>query len=209
MNRGEFKTALTARLGIPPTGDGLITSAALVECLDLALTDLSYAKQWPWLLTSASLTFTAGVAPFPTSPAVADVRELSIDGRRAKKAGSLPEFLDALGEGNRCVWFVEGTNVKLAPVPTIAPTTATLYYSRAEPALAADAQSPLVPPVHHNVVLARAAYHANVRRTRWETAAQDNGEYEAGLKRMGDAARSIGGQRSVRHVGVSRWAVWG
>jgi hypothetical protein len=132
MNRGELRAALIARLGIPPTGDGLLTPAALVECLDLALTDLSDAKQWPWLLTSASLTFTAGVAPFPTSPAVADVRELEIDGRRAKKAGSLPEFLDALGERNRCVWFVEGTNVKLAPVPTTAPTSATLYYSRAE-----------------------------------------------------------------------------
>lgn len=208
MNRKELREATSRRLGIPPTGDGLLTEPVLNECVNDALRDLSDVQIWPWLLTSASVTFTAGVAAQPTDPAVIQCQQLLIDGRRARKASSLAELLDSTVDGSRCVWFPVGTNVQLAPVPATAPTTSVLYYTQAEPPLDADSQSPLTPAQYHNYVIARAAYRAEVRRTRWEAAAQHNGEYEAGLKRMKDAARSTTGPRTIRPAGSVLWAVW-
>jgi hypothetical protein len=208
MNRGQFVTALTARLGINSTGDGLLNTAALQDCLALALNDLSDVQPWPWLLTTGSLTFTDGIAAFPTSPPVVHLHQLTINGRRARKASSLPEFLDCLSDGRRHVWFYQGTNVKLAPVPSTAPTSAVLYYLQPEPALANDAASPLAPTQYHNVILARAAYHAEIRRTRWEAAAQHLGEYEAGLARMKGSERMTTGPRQIRAVGDTNWASW-
>jgi len=207
VNRGELRTAVAARLAIAPTGDGLLTTTELDRCVNQALRDLSDVKQWPWLLTSAALVFVDGVAAFPTDPAVVHLRELTINDRRAKKASSLGEFLDSLTGAGRHVWFYEGTDIKLAPVPSTAPTSATLYYLQAEPELTEDGVSPLAPSQYHNVVVARAAYHAEVRRSKWESAAQHNGEYEAGLRRMG-SARLTTGPRAVRAVGSTSWAVW-
>lgn len=208
MNRGQMRGALVSRLGIPPTGDGLLTPEALNDCINLALTDLSDARQWPWLLTSASVSFTDGVAAFPTDPPVVHLRELTVNGRRAKKASSLAEFLDCLAAGAQRVWFYEGTNIKLAPVPSTAPSAAVLYYLQPEPALDQDGLSPQAPSQFHNVIVARASYHANVRKKQWESAAQDNGEYERGLKNMGDNTRMTTGPRAVRAVGSTSWAVW-
>lgn len=206
MNRGDLRTSLTSRLGIPATGDGLLTTTALNECIDLALRDISDAGSWPWLLSSASVTFTAGVAAFPTG--VQQPRELTVGGVRAKKASSLPEFLDRLADGALCVWFPVGTNVKLAPVPATAPTTAALYFQLSEPALAADGDSPLLPALHHNVLLARAAYHANMRRQKFDGADRAADEYETGLRRMLDAQRATTGPRRIRPAGSTMWAAW-
>lgn len=209
MNRSQFRAALTKRLGIPPTGDGLLDDNALNECVQLALTDISEEQQWPWLLTSASLTFTAGVAPMPTSPQVAHIREVTVNGRRAKRATSLAEFLDVLADGNKCVWFDVGSNIQLAPVPATAPSTSSIYYTRNEPTLASDAATPLLPEQYHNVVVARAAYHANTRRSMYERSAQDLGEYRESIKKMADASPMRTGPRAVRSVGSTLWAVWG
>lgn len=206
MNRSELRAALTSRLGIPSTGDGLLTETALNECLDLALRDVSDAGSWPWLLSTSTVTFTDGVAPFPTG--VQEVRELTIAGVRARKASSLPEFLDRLADGALCVWFPVGTDVQIAPVPTTDPSTAVLYFQLTEPALEADAQSPLMPAKHHNVALARAAYHAYIRRQKYDAADRANGDYEAGLQRMRDAQRATTGQRRIRPAGSTTWATW-
>jgi hypothetical protein len=131
-----------------------------------------------------------------------------VNGRRAKKASSLAELLDVKADGSQCVWFPVGSTVALAPVPATDPATCVLYYNQCEPALEADSQSPLCPVQYHNYVVARAAYHGETRRTRWEAAAQWNGEYEAGLKRMRDAKRATTGPRTMRAAGSSLWAVW-
>lgn len=208
MNRKQLRDALTARLGIPPSGDGLLTETALVDCIQLALTDMSVEHHWPWLLASSAVTFTAGAAPFPTSPAVLNARELVVDGDRAQRAGSLSEFLDAQTLGDPCLWFEQENEVVLAPTPVTQPTTATLYYTRTEPDLVSEAQSPLLPVQHHNVLLAGAAYHAEMRRSQMERAAQYLGEYQAGIKKMKGSYPSRTGPRTVRLAGTVQWARW-
>ena len=208
MNRSQLRAAVKSRLGIPVTGDALLDDATLNDIIQNALTDLSNEYQWPWLLTSGTLTFTNGVAPFPTSPAPIHLRELVINGRRARKATGLGEFLDIAADGSRCVWFDIGQTINLGPVPATAPTSNTLYYLRNEPTLTADSSSPLAPDEYHTVIVARAAYLANVRRNRAEDSQRDLAEYMDGVKKMRDAYPMRTGPRSVRPAGATYWAVW-
>src|SRR4051812_6685939 len=119
------------RLRIPPAGDPLLDEPILNECIDQALRDISAVSDWPWLLTSASLTFntTTGIAPAPA--AMVKMRELTIAGTRAKNV-DLAEFLDIVATGDQWVWTIIGTNVQLTPIPSTVPV-AVLWYIKAEP----------------------------------------------------------------------------
>lgn len=204
MNRGQLRSALISRLGIPPVGDGLLDQSELNNIIGYALRDLSSEHDWPWLLTSASLTFTSGVATSPST--LVKVRDLVVNGRRAKYV-PLTAFLDASAAGVECVWTDTGTSIRLTPAPSTAPT-ATLWYVQGEPALGVDTASPLVPDAHHQMVVARASYLANTRRNRMEEAQRDDNEYQMGLRKMRDASWSKTGPRTVRPAGVALWASW-
>lgn len=204
MNRGQLRQKLILRLRIPPAGDPLLDEPTLNECIAQALRDISSVSDWPWLLTSSSLTFTAGVAPAPAT--MVKVRELTITSVRAKFVG-LAEFLDIVGTGDQWVWTVIGTNVQLTPAPTTSPTNV-LYFIRAEPDLTVDTQSPLIPEAHQQAVLSRASYHACVRKGLADAAQFHQTEYGEDLNRMRDATKVRTGPRQVREAG-GRWqATW-
>jgi hypothetical protein len=205
MNLGQLRTALTSRLAIAPTGDARLDSTALNAAINRALQDIVSDQDWPWLLTSSSLTLTSGVAAWPTD--AMKFRELVIGGDRARFV-QLAEFLDTQADGSDFVWTQQGANVAITPTPTTA-TTGTLWYIRAEPDLSSDGTSPLLPSAHHQVLLARASYHANVRRRAERDVAADLAEFEAGIKRMRDALVMRTGPRQVKPAGSTRrWATW-
>lgn len=192
------------RLRIPPAGDPLLDEPTLNECIDQALRDISAVSDWPWLLTSASLTFTAGVAPVPAT--MVKARELTISGTRAKNV-DLAEFLDIVATGDQWVWAIIGSNIQLTPVPTTSPTNA-LYFIKGEPSLTADVSIPLIPEAHIAAVLSRASYHACVRKGMADAAQFHHSEYLEDLNRMRDATKTRTGPRQVRAAG-GRWqATW-
>lgn len=192
------------RLGIPPAGDPMLDETILNDCLGQALRDVSAVSDWPWLLTSASLTFTAGSAPVPA--AMVKVRELTVNATRAKNV-DLAEFLDTVALGDQWVWMIDGSSIKLTPVPTTSPTNV-LYFIRAEPALAQDTTSPLIPEAHQAAVISRACYHACIRKRMSDAAGFHHGEYLEDLNRMRDATKTRTGPRQVRTAG-GRWtATW-
>ena len=206
MNRGQLRSALTSRLGIPSAGDSLLDSTTLNDIIGFALRDLSSEADWPWLLTTASLSFTGADATAPTT--LVKARELAI-GTQPQRARFVPlgEFMDAQASRVECVWTIIGTTVRLTPTPSTAPT-ATLYFVRGEPTLANDSAEPLCPDAHHQIVLARASYHANTRRNRFEDAARDDNEYQLGVRKMKDAQWVKSGPRRVKAAGSSNWATW-
>ena len=204
MNRGQLRSALTSRLGIPSAGDSLLDSTTLNDIIGYALRDLSSESDWPWLLTSSSVTFTGADATAPTT--MVKARELTINGRRARFM-PLAEFLDAQSASVSCVWTVLGTTIRLTPTPSTAPT-AVLYFVRGEPTLSGDSSEPLCPDAHHQVVLARASYHANTRRNRFEDAARDDNEYQLSVRKMRDAQWVKSGPRQVKASGSFNWATW-
>ena len=204
MNRGQLRAALTSRLGIPATGDGLLDPNTLNDLLGVALRDIGVESDWPWLVASAALTFTGDTAPAPSD--MVKAREMVVSGRRARFV-PLTDFLDAQGDSVSSVWTIVGANVQITPTPATAPT-ATLYYVRAEPTLTSDTSSPLLPDTYHQILLARAAYHANTKRNRFEEAMRDDNEYQLSVRKMKDAAWPRSGPRTIRAAGTTNWASW-
>lgn len=204
MIRADIRARLVKRLRIPPAGDPLLDEPTLNDCIAQALTDVSNVRDWPWLLTTASVTFTAGVGPLPTS--CVKTRDLVINGWRARPS-DLAEFLDQATYATMYMWSIIGPNIQLNPAPVTSPTN-TLYYIRSEPALTTETQAPLIPDAHLPAVLSRASYHAEIIRARSDAAGFHNGEYEIDIKRMMDATKRSNRPRQIREAGYQRWASW-
>lgn len=206
MIRSEIRADVKLRLRLPANGDPLISDGTVNECIRLALLDISAEHDWPWLTTSATVTFstTTGLASRPTD--CVKIRELVVNGRVARYAG-LNEWVTAATCGQR-VWTDQGASLALSPSPTTVPT-ATLYYVRLEPVLTSDTSAPLLPEAYHSFLVARASYHANVRRRNETDAALDSNEFASGLKRMETAMHVKTGPRRVLPAGGLRnWAWW-
>lgn len=204
MNRAQLRKRVQSRLRIPPAGDPLLDEPTLNDKITEALNDVSSISDWPWLLTTSALTFTAGIAPMPAN--MVKVRDVYINGFRARGV-ELGEFLDEVGLAYNNVWTIIGTNIQLTPVPSVVPT-ATLYYIQQEPALTLDTASPLIPEAHQGAVVARASYHAEIHRAKADAAQFHNGEYQECMKRMMDATKRVNKPRQVRLASVQRWATW-
>jgi hypothetical protein len=204
MNRGQLRAEVALRLRIPPAGDPLLDEPTLNDMIRAALIDVSSVSDWPWLLTSTSLTFTAGVAAIPQN--ATKVRDLIVNSRPAEYVGNA-EFFLCQSVASRFVWTVLGTNIQLTPAPTVSPTN-TLWYIQPEPSLTSDIMGPLVPQAHQQVLIARACYHAEVRRGRAEAASFHNAEYERGAERMKEATHTRTGPRQIRTASVGWYASW-
>jgi hypothetical protein len=179
VNKRQFRDALQTRNGIVTPGDGLAAFDAIDAAVASALLDISAEQRWPWLLTSTSLTFSTstGAASMPAN--CGTINQLVVGGYPATYAD--PETY--LSQTVPYVWTTIGTELRLFPIPTSVPT-ATLYYWRDEPALAADLDTPLLPAAWHQIAIARASYHLNIRRNDTARAAADLNEYREGLKNL-------------------------
>lgn len=204
MNRGAIRQRVMSLLRIPPVGDPLLDEPTINDFIQAGLNDISSYSDWPWLLTSASLTFTAGSAPLPST--FVKARELVINNARAKP-GELAEFLDQSMWATAFMWTIIGANIQLMPVPTVSPTN-TLYFIRPEPVMTIDTASPLLPDAHQAALIARVRYYAEVRRAKADAAAFHSAEYETHLKRMADATKRVNRPRQIRQSGFERWATW-
>lgn len=193
MNKRELRDAVRSRNGITATGDGLAGHTDIDACITAALRDLS-EHTWPWLLTSAAINFTAGTGTIPAD--CSSIRVLMINGLVAKR-GSLDVVL---GGNELFTWTEDGANLLVYPAATITQTTQTavLHYWRAEPEPTTDDSIPLTPVQWHQVIVARASYHLNVRRGISERVAIDSQEYLGGMKRMESAGWRTTGPRMIR-----------
>lgn len=195
MNKRELRQAVRLRNAIPDQGDGLAGHTDIDDCVSAAVRDITAEKRWPWLLTTASLTFstTTGLTTAGMPASWAHLHKLVVNGNPATWV-PLDEFLN---EQRRYVWTDIGNDLKLYPVPSTAPT-ATLYYWQDEPAFETDDGELLMPATYHQVIVARASYHLNVRRGDGKRVAYDDAEYSRGLKNMMASATRTIGPRTVR-----------
>lgn len=204
MNRGEIRTAVKQRLAIPSSGDGQLTDTVLDSLINTALAHIAQTRQWPWLLTSLNLTFTNGQSYVPTDFILA--RALVYDSRQVTWM-QFEDFLNAadldiVGYG----WTIVGNVAQLTPVPS-APLTATLYYYRAEPELYTDYSVPIMPAMHHHLIVAYASYLAALVRQDEGRAAVYMGEYSAILGNMRDDLKQNTSRRIRYHRGFD-YASW-
>lgn len=210
MNLAALRAAVKLRLRLPANGDPYLSDANINACINAALRDIGEEADWPWLLATAAVTFTNGLAPWPADAArLLELRVgVSPSWARAQRVG-LAEFLDR-SSGGGYVWTSEGggSQMALSPVPTTSPT-ATVFYARVEPDLVSDTASPLIPPVHQQALIARASYHCNVARRNTEDAALDAAESTEAIKKMRRDPQFSSGPRRIRSAfRPQRWATW-
>jgi hypothetical protein len=175
--------------------NGLIDEAIRYICME---------RDWPWLLTSTSLTLTSGTAALPTR--FMKARRLVINNRRARHV-PLDEFLDVTRATG--TWTIIGTNVKILPVPTAA-LTGTLYYYANEADLASDSAAPVMPELYQDAIVSYATHLAALVKQDDRRAADNLALYDVALRKMPSASSQRTGPRRVRVQGqeTDLWASW-
>jgi hypothetical protein len=103
-------------------------------------------------------------------------------------------------------WTIIGNKAKLSPVNTTT-VTGTLYYYRNEPTLLSDASTPLIPSIHHSLVVAYTCYLASMTRQDESRAAVYQAEYQSLLNNTRDDLKQNTGRR-IRYDGGYEYSSW-
>lgn len=193
MNRLELRNAVKDRLAIRSDGsgnslDGLITNTFVNTALDDALKRISIEKNWFWLATTASLTFSTSTGKAPLPADFMRANELVVNGNPAELL-PLDTIIDPLSDNATYGWLIYGTEAQITPVPSTVPT-ATLYYFRFEPTLSSDSASPVTPVPYHYAIVSYAAYLCAARRQDEPRASLYLQEYGSYLRTMANDNRS-------------------
>jgi hypothetical protein len=203
MNRGEFRTAVKERLAIPSIGDGLLSDATLNGLINRSLSVIASAKEWPWLLDDYTLNFVNGSASLPND--FIRARQLVIDYKPTVWT-QLEDFIMPDRLNGTYGWTIIGNKAKLSPANTNA-VSGTMYYYRNEPNLSSDASTPLIPSVHHGLVVAYTCYLAAMTRQDEGRAAVYQAEYQTLLNNTRDDLKQATGRR-IRFDGGYQYAKW-
>ena len=204
MNRGEIRTAVKQRLAIPSSGDGQLTDTVLDSLINTALAHISQARQWPWLLNTQNVTFSNGTAYLPQDFIMA--RSLVYNSRPVTWL-QLEDFISAPDtDYSGYAWTIVGNQAQLTPVPTTDITT-TLYYYRAEPELYSDYSTPIMPAMHHHLIVAYASYLAAIVRQDEGRASVHMAEYNAIMGNMRDDLNQSTSRR-IRYRRGYDYATW-
>lgn len=203
MNRGEIRAAVKERLAIPSIGDGLLPDSTLNNLINRALATISAAKEWPWLLDTYNITFVDGSAHIPND--FVRARQLVINNVPVLWL-QLEDFLMPDRRIAVFAWTIIGNQARLNPVPTT-DQSGTLYYYRSEPELLSDYSAPLMPVLHHSLIVAYTAYLAALVRQDEGRAAVYQAEYQAILNNMRDDLKQNTSRR-IRYDSGYQYAAW-
>lgn len=203
MNRSDIRTAITERLAIPSIGDGLLPAATLNLIIDRSLSTISAARDWPWLLTSASIYFSPSSATIPSD--FIRSRQLTYGGNPVQWI-NLEDYLDSDRLDTTYGWTIIGQTAYLSPAPT-ASANGVLYYYRNEPSLTSDTSIPLMPTAHHPLIVAHASHSAAQVRQDESRASIYFAEYTNILNGMKDDLKQNSGRR-IQTSRVRRYSTW-
>jgi hypothetical protein len=203
MNRGEIRDAVKQRMAIPSTGDGQLTDAVLNGLINQALTVISGEHDWPWLLTSTTVTFSPSTASLPSD--FIKSRALIYNTLPVQWV-QLEDFLDPDRFFAPFSWTIIGATAQVTPAPTSNIAT-TLYYYRREPDLSADGSTPLMPSLFHNLIVAYTTYLAAMVRQDEGRAAVHMADYNMLLNNMRDDLTQSTTRR-IRYDRSFQYATW-
>lgn len=203
MNRGEIRTAVKERLAIPSIGDGLLPDSTLNSLINRSLATISAAKEWPWLLDTYTMNFVGGSSHLPND--FVRARQLVINDAPVLWL-QLEDFLKPDRISAVYSWTIIGAQARLTPIPST-DTTGTLYYYRSEPELLSDYSTPLMPALHHSLVVAYTAYLAALTRQDEGRAAVYQAEYQSILNNMRDDLKQNSSRR-IRYDTGYQYAAW-
>lgn len=191
MNRGDIRTAVKRRLAIPANGDGMLTDTVINDLINQALVVISSARDWPWLLDTATLNFAPDSALIPTD--FIRARQLVYNGLPVPWV-QLEDYLNPDRINYTFAWTIIGDTAYLNPTPSTN-ASGTLYYYKNEPDLVTDFSTPLMPKVLHNMVAAYACYLAALVRQDENRASAYFAEYQMMLNNARDDLKQNSSRR--------------
>lgn len=160
-----LRTKVLDRIGVPST-DPQFPTALLNRFVNDAVHFIETDHDWPWLDASATITTAAGTSTYAFP---ADYRRTrSILAPSGGQLVPMPRYaIDELDDrwptsgarGRPAGWGVDGEQIVLRPVPNAA-LTLTHRYVKAEPDLAVDADTPLMPSAFHPAIAEVATWMA-------------------------------------------------
>jgi hypothetical protein len=203
MNRAELRAAVKERLAIPSIGDGLLSDSTINSLINRSLATISATKEWPWLLDTYDMNFAAGSATIPND--FVRARQLVIEGLPVLWV-QLEDFLMPDRRMATFAWTIIGNKARLDPVPTT-DQPGVLYYYRSEPELLSDYSTPLMPALHHPLIVAHTAYLAAMVRQDEGRAAVYQAEFQSILNGMRDDLKQNTSRR-IRFDSGYQYAAW-
>lgn len=203
MNRAELRAAVKERLAIPSIGDGLLPDSTINSLINRSLATISATKEWPWLLDTYNMNFVAGTATIPND--FVRARQLVIEELPVLWV-QLEDFLMPDRRMATFAWTIIGNKARLNPVPTT-DQAGVLYYYRSEPELLSDYSTPLMPALHHPLIVAHTAYLAAMVRQDEGRAAVYQAEFQSILNGMRDDLKQNTSRR-IRFDSGYNYAAW-
>lgn len=205
MNLGEIRSAVKQRLAIPSSGDGQLTDATINSLINRALTVISGARDWPWLLSTHTINFDSATSQASLPNDFIRSRELIYNSYPVLWV-QLEDFLNPDRVYATFAWTIIGNKAQITPASST-DLSATLYYYRNEPELISDFQTPLMPPQLHYAIVAYAAYLAAMIRQDDTRAATYIAEYRSLLNDMRDDLKQ-NTRRRIRYGSGYQYASW-
>lgn len=200
LTRATARDAVKTRMGLS-TGmaDGLLTDTVINLQLQFAINDIAGEYDWPWLQTTATVSFSAGTAATPTR--MKKMVDIDLAGKRINRL-TLTEVLRQSTPYPG--WYQEGATLKTYPAgQTVANCTA--HYVQLETDLTSDGLSPLLPEEHHQTWVLRTAWRCAAIRRDQQMKLELGSEYGDDIARMRDDVSRYAGSRQVRNL-RGRWS---
>lgn len=200
MNRGQIRTAIYARLGVPTT-DGLQDSTTVNNAINDALHHVESEADWPWLQASETLTTAAGDDTYTPAATWVRTKRLRVADYEPMQPCTPIELDDLHPDSSHRAQpthfaVVEGVLV-VRPVPDGVYSLLHLF-TKTETDLTDDAHSPLLPARFHPAIVEYACFVLHRRARQAAEAAGALAAYEGWLRRMHDDRRRTTGPSKVR-----------
>lgn len=210
---GGTMTVAELRAAIRAHGFEADTDAQQLTFLNEGQRDLARGARLRWTKASTTVAITAGTADFtlPAAPVGGKLTSIRLAYPTAPTmlAWADPEHLLDLRDSDTtprsatpAYWAITApTTISLWPTPGGAGTL-TVRYHRVPPALAVDADTPILPELYHDHLVEYAAWKMAARERQWDAATRFQADYEAGKKSM-RAQEGITQQQTALTIGSS------
>ncbi len=195
-------TAAVYRQTNNSTNDATVTSTMVTAAINEAIRFIEALYDWPWLLTTASVSVTANTNT-GTIPTAAQRVKTVKDQYGPLQYVSYDEFYDAYRSetrGNPDFYTVNATQLLVYPTP---PTTISLdvLYIAYSTALSSGSDEALMPDQYEDAIVNLASSYVFRNTYQYEKAKQAFDGFNNWLKAMQDNRRRVAGPRRIRTRG--------
>lgn len=199
MNRRQLRESIYLHTGLEQS-DTMVTTNVVDALINDAIHRIEIEHDWPWLMTTETLTTTANVAyvtPAPTALDWVRTRALTVTttGYPVEQLASISDYRkqDSTARSDTPSYFtVINDLIYLWPVPSGA-FSLTHDYVQAEPDLSSDQGEPAMPASFHQAIVEYASYLVLARVRDDERAAAARARFQELMSVMKDNRRRVSG----------------